>query len=229
MLVAPRLRMARLLAGEAVAELAEAARGVLLPYPRDLERYIKRYVSGAIRWVELLRAVEGSGLPYAGSWEWVEEPLLRRLRSLWERGFRLAVRCYGPSVGEEAERVAELLRQILRVRLRGEVDLEEWKRVLSGGRPVPLEEGFVTLSSKPVKGAAVVEAWRYPPPPTEALSANSVSPEAVKRYVNYIFDFIIPSGSLDEAYLRWLESQPGWRGAARRLRILAKKLGILKA
>ncbi len=227
MLVAPRLRMARLLAGEAVAELAEVARGVLLPYSQDLECHIRRYISGIIGWPELLRAVRGSGLPYAASWGWVEEPLLRRLRSLREKGFTLTVKCYGPSIGEEAALTTELLRQVLRVRLMGEVNLEEWKRLLNRGRHVPLEEGFVTLSSIPVKGAAVVKVWRYPPPPTDALSVDG--PEAVKRYVDYIFEYIIPSSSLDEAYLRWLRSQPNWREAASRLWALAKRLGILKA
>ena len=60
--------------------------------------------------------------------------------------------------------------------------------------------------------------------PTETLSADSLSLEAVKRHVGYVFDYVIPLSSLDEAYLRWLELQLGWGRAALGARIVTAKL-----
>ncbi len=221
-LVAPRLRLARLWAAEEIALAADELRGVLLPYPRDLGAPVRRYVRGASSWEDLVAEVRRLGLPYADVWSWTEEPLLRRLRSLWAGGFRLAVECYGSSLADEARATEELLRLLLRTRVTGKIDLAAWARLV-GGRP-PVREGYATLSLRAAGEAKVVE-WGYPMPPSDSLAPENLSEESVKRYVDYIFDYLMKARNPDEAYLMWLSRHNAELAAE--LAELAKTLGVL--
>jgi hypothetical protein len=221
-LVAPRLRLARLWAGEELALAADELEGVLLPYPRDLEAPVRRFVKGASSWEELVAEVRGLGLPYTDVWSWTEEPVLRRLRSLWFSGFRLGVECYGPPLSEEARATEELLRLLLRTRVTGKVDVAAWVKLLGGQTPV--REGYATLSLRSLGGARVVE-WRYPMPPSDSLSLESLSEESVKSYVSYVFDYLMKARNPDEAYLLWLNRN--FPSAAEELEKLAKTLGVV--
>jgi hypothetical protein len=222
-LVAPRLRLARLWAAEELALAADELEGVLLPYPRDLEAPVRRFIRGVSSWEELVAEVRRLGFPYTDVWSWTEEPLLRRLRSLWFSGFRLEIECYGPLLADEARATEELLRLLLRTRVTGKVDVAAWAKLL-GGLP-PVREGYATLSLRSLGGARVVE-WRYPMPPSDSLSLESLSEESVKSYVNYIFDFLMKARNPDEAYLLWLNCHSP--SAAQELEKLAKALGVIK-
>jgi len=222
-LVAPRLRMARLWAAEKLALYADELRGVLLPYPRELELPVRRFVRGIVEWEELVSRVRDMGLPYVDAWSWTEEPLLRTLRSLEGRGYRLAVECYGPPLRDDAESSWELTRLLLRTRVTGRVDLEAWRKLVSSGRP-PTREGYATVSLRPAEGATVL-AWEYPFPPGDALSAETLSEESVKALVDYVFNYLITTRNPDEAYVRWLSSVHGEVG--RELEALARALGLL--
>jgi hypothetical protein len=222
-LVAPRLRLARLWAAEEVALAADELKGVLLPYPRDLEAPVRRFVRGASSWEELVAEVRRLGLPYTDVWSWTEEPVLRRLKSLWASGFHLAVECYGPPLADEARATEELLRLLLRTRVTGKVDLSAWAKLV-GGQP-PVKEGYATLSLRAASGARVVE-WGYPMPPSDALGPENLSEESVKRYVDYIFDFLMRARNPDEAYLMWLSRHHGELAAE--LAELARALGVVK-
>ncbi|MCC6050819.1 MAG: hypothetical protein LM580_08935, partial [Thermofilum sp.] len=50
--------------------------------------------------------------------------------------------------------------------------------------------------------------------------------ESVKRYVDYIFDFLMRARNPDEAYLMWLSRHHGELAAE--LAELAKALGVVK-
>jgi len=221
-LVAPRLRLARLWAAEEIALTADELKGVLLPYPRDLEAPVRRFIRGASGWEDLVAEARRLGLPYADVWSWTEEPLLRRLRSLWASGFRLAIECYGSPLADEAKATEELLRLLLRTRVTGKVDLAAWAKLL-GGQP-PVREGYATLSLRSLGGARVVE-WRYPMPPSDSLSLESLSEESVKNYVNYVFEYLMKARNPDEAYLLWLNSH--FPSVAEELVKLAKTLGMV--
>lgn len=221
MLVAPRLRLARLWAAEELALIADELEGVLLPYPRELETPVRRFVKGVVGWEELVAKVRAIGLPYADVWSWTEEPLLRRLRTL-SLGSQLSIECYGPPLADEARATEELLRLLLRTRVTGKVDLEAWAKLVGGGGP-PLKSGYATLSLRAAEGASVIK-WEYPMPPSDLLSSESLSEESVREYVDYVFEYIMRASSPDEAYLRWLSVR--YRDVAEKLEKLAQVLGL---
>ena len=208
-LVAPRLRIARFLAGTALSGFAGKSRGVLLPYPRDIEEHVRDFVYGIIEWRRLLEKVKRAGMSYVRSWAWIEEPLLGKLRLLHELGAGFDVRCYGPSTMELFQLTGEILKLVFRVRVTGKVDLESWRRILKTEIKIPLREVYVTFSSVQPKihGVEVIDVWKYPIPPTERLSLETLSQDTVKNYVSYMFDYIIESKNVDEAYLKWLNDK----------------------
>mgnify|MGYP001626406308 CR=1 FL=1 len=222
-LAAPRLRLARLWAAEQLASLADEVRGVALPYPRELETPVRRFVQGLIGWEELVARVRREGLPYVDVWSWTEEPLLRGLRSLASSGYELRVECYGPPLAEEARASWELTRLILRVRVTGRVELEAWRGVVGSGS-APAREGFATLSLRPAGPRSIV--WGYPFPPSDALSAETLSEEGVRAMVDYIFRYVVTTSNPDEAYLRWLRGVDA--GLASELEELARTLGLVR-
>lgn len=224
MFVAPRLRMARLWAAEEIALTADELRGVLLPYPKELEPSVRRFVRGLIDWHELVSRARAAGLSYVDAWSWTEEPLLRRLKSLAAGGCQLAVECYGPPIREDAEASWELTRLLLRVRVTGKVDLEAWRRLLGTGRP-PVKEGYATLSLRVAEGAKV-SAWEYPLPPSDSLSSENLSEESIKALADYVFKYLVTTSNPDEAYIRWLSDTH--RELADELRALAATLGLLR-
>lgn len=204
--LAPRLRLARLrLAGMLSEKYADAGPRVALPCPPELERPLSLYARGLEGWSGLkLRLREALG-GFHGSWLWVEEPLVRALPLL-----KAEVRCYGPRASEFTKRGGELAVLAFRARARGEVSLEEWRRVLGGGAQAPdLSCCDVAVSSRRVEGQVNIEAWPYPYPPSESLDPSNLTREAVLEYVDYVFNYIVGSGSLDEAYLRWLGERRG--------------------
>lgn len=223
-IVAPRLRMARLWAAEEVAQAADDLSGVLLPYPRELQTPVRRYIEGLLDWTELVSRVRAMGLSYAGVWSWVEEPLLRRLRSLAAAGYNLKVDCYGLPLREEVEASWELTRLLLRVRVTGKVDLEAWRKLVGGGR-APVREGYVTLSLKPAEGVKV-SAWMYPMPPSDTLSAENLSVDGVKALAEYVFKYLVTTSNPDEAYVKWLSETH--RELSEELVLLARTLGVLR-
>ncbi|MCS7104348.1 MAG: hypothetical protein NZ954_02125 [Thermofilaceae archaeon] len=225
-IVASRLRLARLWAAEEIVLAADELKGVLLPYPSELERHVKGFVKGLTTWDDLVSAVRDSGLPYVDAWAWTEEPLLRRLRSLHASGFKLSIECYGPPIAVEAEASWELARQILRVRVTGKVDLEAWRKLV-GKREPPAKAGYATISLQPIEIARVT-AWEYPPPPTDSLSSRNLSEEQVMRMVNYIFNFVVTSRNPDEAYIRWLEELKYESSKINKLKSIALMLNIIE-
>ncbi len=225
-LAAPRLRLAKLWLAEKLAELAERLEGVLLPYPVDMVQRVKSFIQGSMSWEELVQAAASLGLAGASSWAYVEEPLLRMLKTLNMQGVPLKIKCYGPSVKEEAELAWELLRLLINARLRGVIDLEAWREVLPSS-PVPAEEGYATVTSRRVEGANVL-SWDHPFPPGEELTADNLTLESVREYVDYVFRYVMLSSNVDEAYLKWLESSEGRSERVRQLRSLAESLGIVR-
>lgn len=223
-LAAPRLRLARLWLAEKLAELADRLEGVMLPYPPDLMQHVRSYVKGLIRWEELVQAVISLGLANVNSWVYIEEPLLRMLRTLNIQGISLKIKCYGPSVKEEAELAWELLKLLINARLRSIIDLEAWRRVLPS-LPVPVEEGYATVTSRRVKGNNVLH-WHHPFPPSEEITAESLTPESLKEYIDYVFKYVLLSSNVDEAYLKWLENREGQSERLQQLWSLAESLGI---
>lgn len=225
-MAAPRLRLAKLWLAEKLAELADRLEGVLLPYPIDIAQRVSSYIKGSISWEELVQAAASLGLAGASSWAYVEEPLLRMLRTLNMQGIPLKIKCYGPSAEEEAELAWELLRLLINVRLRGVIDLEAWRKILPSS-PVPAEEGYATVTSRRVGGANVL-SWDYPFPPGEELTADNLTLESIKEYVDYVFRYVMLSSNVDEAYLKWLESREGRSERVQQLRSLAESLGIVR-
>lgn len=222
MLVAPRLRLARLWAAEELAFAADELKGVLLPYPRELEVPVRGFVKGLSTWEELVAEVRRLGLPYVDVWSWTEEPVLRRLKSLWAAGFHLAVECYGSTLADEARATEELLRLLLRTRVTGKVDVAAWAKLV-GGQP-PVREGYATLSVRAAEGGEV-RRWKYPMPPSDSLSPESLGVETVKSYVDYVFDYLMRARNPDEAYLMWLSNR--FQGLAAELKELARALGVV--
>ncbi|UNQ73447.1 hypothetical protein [Infirmifilum sp. NZ] len=89
------------------------------------------------------------------------------------------------------------------------MDLEEWRRLLEG-RP-SLDPGLydAVVSSTPIEGFESREVWGLPYPPSETLGSEPLTREAVQEYVDYLFNYVVRSRNLDEAYLRWLEERRG--------------------
>ena len=227
-IVAPRLRIARILVGETLLSFTEKVKGVLLPYPLELEPVLQRFVRGSIEWEEFLREVKEKDLLHTRSWLWIEEPLIKRLRLLRDLGIKLEVECYGLKVRVLTNLASELLRLTLRARLKGRVELERWRDILSRGVQVVLKDYYVTISSLEPRGVEgrVLNVWRYPLPPSEELSLSNLSEESVMRYVSYIFDYVMTSINVDEAYLKWLEGL-GLVDLASRLRSLLSASGMM--
>ncbi|MEM1568640.1 MAG: hypothetical protein QXI84_09180 [Thermofilaceae archaeon] len=223
-IVAPRIRMARLWAAEEVAQAADYLSGVLLPYPQELQTPVRRYVEGILDWEELVSRVRSMGLSYVDVWSWTEEPLLRRLRSLTAAGYKLKVECYGPPLREDAEASWEVTRLLLRVRVTGKVDLEAWRRLV-GRVKTPVKEGYATLSLKPAEGVKV-SAWMYPMPPSDTLSAENLSEESVRALADYVFKYLVATSNPDEAYVKWLSETH--RELSEELLPLARALGVLR-
>ena len=220
-IVAPRLRIARILVGEALLSFTGGVEGVLLPYPLELEPVLQRFVRGSIEWEEFLREVKEKDLLHTRSWLWIEEPLIKRLRLLRDLGIKLEVECYGLKVRVLTNLASELLRLTLRARLKGRVELECWRDMLSRRAQVVLKDYYITISSSELRDVQcrVLNVWRYPLPPSEELSLSNLSEESVMRYVSYIFDYVATSVNVDEAYLKWLEEQ-GLKDLASQLRSL---------
>lgn len=222
-LAAPRLRIARLWASEEIAFLADELRGVLLPYPKELEQPVRRFIEGLIDWNELVARVRKEGLPYVDAWSWTEEPLLRRLRSLVASGFDLRVECYGPPLKEDAEASWELTRLMLRTRVTGKVELEAWRKLVGSGS-APVKDEFVTLSLRPASGSRSI-VWSYPFPPNDTLTAETLSEERVREAVEYVFKYVVTTSNPDQAYLRWLSNVDA--KLASELEALARIIGLI--
>lgn len=205
-LLAPRLRLARIkLAGILGGEFAGEEPHVALPYPREIEKHLNLYARGIIDWDRLKTALHDLYGGFCGSWLWTEEPLLRTLPIA-----RARVKCYGASAAEYLRRGGDLAVLALKARVRGEVDLEEWRRAV-GGRPA-IDPGLydAVVSSTPMEGFENRDLWNLPYPPSETLG-SPLTREAVLEYVDYIFDYVVKSRNLDEAYLRWLGERRGLR------------------
>jgi len=204
-LLAPRLRLARLkLASVLSGELVGEKPLVALPYPREAEKPLNLYARGLIDWPRLKLALRDIYGDFYRSWLWIEEPLIRALPLAEAR-----VKCYGASHSEQVKRGGDLAVLAFRARVMGEVDLEEWRRLLEG-RP-SLDPGLydAVVSSTPIEGFESREVWGLPYPPTETLGSGPLTRQAVQEYVDYIFNYVVRSRNFDEAYLRWLEERKG--------------------
>ncbi|MEM3137549.1 MAG: hypothetical protein QW760_03450, partial [Thermofilaceae archaeon] len=120
----------------------------------------------------------------------------------------------------------ELLKLLINARLRSVIDLEAWRRVLPS-LPVPVEEGYATVTSRKVEGGNVLH-WHHPFPPSEEITADSLTLESLKEYIDYLFKYVMLSSNVDEAYLKWLESREGQSERLQQLRSLAESLGITR-
>lgn len=203
LLHAPRLRLARVKLAEKLLEM-ESVERVALPYPGDLERVLNLYSQGLVSWRRVVEEARERMPGYFRSWIWSEEPLLRALPLLGAR-----VKCYMPPSEKYFREASELALLAFRARVTGRIDLEEWRRVLKGDRAVPAEQVAIA-NSPPVEGVGL-DVWGLPYPPSEVLTAWSLSEEAVREYVDYVFTYIVHSKNLDEAYLKWLEERRGIR------------------
>jgi hypothetical protein len=205
-LLAPKLRLARMKLASTLMELAGEVEGIALPYPKELERVLSLYAKGVVGYQRLMEAIRESMQGFSSSWLWVEEPLLLALPRLGVR----RVLCYLRSAAEAFSSAAELVSLAFRARVTGRIDLEEWRKALRGG-DVEVREGYVTIASRAPQGLQARDTWGLPYPPAEALDPANLSEEAVKEYVDYVFNYITRSRNLDEAYLRWLEEKKGLR------------------
>ncbi len=206
-LLAPRLRLARVKLADAISrEFAGDRVAIALPYPPELERQLNLYSRGLLDWTRLKLSLRDLYGDFYRSWLWTEEPLLRALPVVGA-----SVKCYGSRAAEYTKRGGDLAVLAFKARVRGEIDLEEWRRVV-GGKPA-LEPGpyDVVVSSAPVEGFESRDVWGLPYPPSETLSSSTLTREAVLEYVDYVFNYIVKSRNLDEAYLRWLEERRGIR------------------
>uniref|UniRef100_A0A7J3X6X6 Uncharacterized protein n=1 Tax=Thermofilum pendens TaxID=2269 RepID=A0A7J3X6X6_THEPE len=185
-------------------ELAGELEGIVLPYPKELERVLNLYARGVVGYQRLVEAIRESMQGFSSSWLWVEEPLLLALPRLGVR----RVLCYLRSAAEVFSSAAELVSLAFRARVTGRIDLEEWRKAL-GSISVEVKEGYVTVASRAPRGLHAQDTWGLPYPPAETLDPASLSEEAVREYVEYVFNYITRSRNLDEAYLRWLEEKKG--------------------
>ncbi|QOJ79074.1 hypothetical protein IG193_00990 [Infirmifilum lucidum] len=206
-LLAPRLRLARVkLASTISREFASGEVVIALPYPPELEKQLNLYSKGLINWTRLKLSLRNLYGDFYRSWLWVEEPLLRAMPVIGAK-----VKCYGSRASEYTKRGGDLAVLAFKARARGEINLEEWRKVVEG-RPL-LEPGpyDVVVSSAPMEGFENRDLWGLPYPPSEALGSSPLTREAVLEYVDYVFNYIVKSRNLDEAYLRWLEERKGVR------------------
>ncbi|MCC6003496.1 MAG: hypothetical protein LM590_04070 [Thermofilum sp.] len=213
-LLSPKLRLARLSVAERLASLMEEFRGIFLPYPRELGKALNAYARGVLDWRGVFEEVKSLMPGFFRGWLWVEEPLIRSLRMLGKE-----VRCYGDASAQLLARSGKYLSLLLRARVSGRIDLEEWRRVL-GEEKVPVAEGYVTVSSRRVEGAENIDSWGLPFPPTDDVDV--VTREKVSEIVDYVFNFVVVAENLDAAYLKWLEVKKGIKRAD-----LWELLGIL--
>lgn len=206
--------MARLKLSEKLLDLGEEIRGVYVPYPREMERVVNLYARGEVGWDRVVEEARRGMPEFYRGWLWVEEPLIRSLRVLGAR-----VACYGDKLEGLYRSAGEFLSALLRVRVTGEVRLEEWRKLLSRSE-VPVREGYVTVSSFSVPGATNVDVWGLPYPPTDEPDVGSEG--WVRELVEYVFDYLVTSRNVDEAYVKWLRERRGVRA-----RELEEMLSIL--
>jgi len=202
-LLSPKLRLARLNLAEKLLDLSEEFRGVHLPYPKELEKSLNAYARGIIDWRSIVEEVKRLMPGFARGWLWVEEPLIRSLRFLGKD-----VKCYGDSSLELVSRSGKYLSLLFRVHVTKQIDLEEWRQ-LFGREKVPLDENYVTVASKSVEGARNIDTWGLPYPPTEDI--DPLTKEKILELTEYVFNYILTSKNLDDAYLKWLEEKKGVR------------------
>jgi hypothetical protein len=215
-LLSPKLRLARLNLAEKLLDLSEEFRGVYLPYPKELEKSLNAYARGIIDWRSIVEEVKTLMPGFARGWLWVEEPLIRSLRLLGKD-----VRCYGDSSLDLVSRSGKYLSLLFRARVSKQIDLEEWRQLFRGEK-VPLDENYVTVASRSVEGARNIDTWGLPYPPTEDMDQPTI--EKISALIEYVFNYILPSKNLDDAYLRWLEEKKGVRKTElRRLLELVEK------
>lgn len=204
--LAPRLRLARLKLANILLEHSGMFEGVALPCPRELERVLNLYVRGTVGFQRVVDSVRGVLQGFSSSWLWVEEPLLLALPRLGVK----VVACYLRSASEALASAMDLVSLAFRGRVSGKFNVEEWRKTVSG-EGIEAREGWAAIASRSVKGVEASDVWGLPYPPPEALSPEDVSEEKIKEYIDYIFDYILVSHNLDEAYLRWLEERRGIR------------------
>ncbi|MEZ0346304.1 MAG: hypothetical protein ABWK01_07125 [Infirmifilum sp.] len=204
-LSAPRLRMARLKLANRLLDRTEAFSGVALPYPKELESILNLYAKGTVSFQRVVEVVRDVFRGHASGWLWVEKPLLLVLPQLGAR-----VECYLRTAGELLSHYSELLALTLRTRITGKIKLDEW-RMFSTRAEVTPRKGWITIVNGMPRSTHAVDVWKLPYPPPETLDARTITDEAVKEYVDYVFNYIVQSRNLDEAYLKWLEERKNIR------------------
>ncbi|GEM_PF-3586032 len=226
-LYTPRLKIARLFAASLILGRAERISLLALPYPKEMEEALEKFVKGLVSWSSFqLRVVNFMG-SYGRSWLNLEEPLLLGLKLAFEKNPNLKLLLYGSLEKEDLKYrvVSELAALALRARITGRVDVEEWRRVLSWFRKIPPElqiearQAVVIIESKShvPRGAILVEALPgYVESPIEKLFSSRISEQIVGEYVEYILDYLAKYPSIDCAYFKWVKDK-GFKGVIAQL------------
>ncbi len=213
----PRLRLARAQALGALANISDKARGLALPYPVELARTVRAYVKGKVSWEDVkLRLRRLLGV-YGGIWLKIEEPLLRGLKELGFADLVFTARARGIVKGFTS--ALELLAYALRLRLGAAVNpsevysLTHRLRPYIGFEPGLAARGYAVIVDSLRIAQVLAESFRlvnvmpgYVETPLEELiwAGRGEVLEALRRYTNFVFNYLTTSRDLDEAYLRWV-------------------------
>ena len=203
-LLSPRIRLGRFKLANKLLEEELSPEVLQLPYPKELERVLNLYVKGVLgvhRVFEYVREVLGE---FASSWLWIEEPLILSLPRIGVK----RILCYLRDAADAIANASQLVSLAFRVRVGGKINLEEWRKTLTDSY-METREGWVTVANSFKVAPRAVDTWGLPYPPPERLDPDNITEEDVREYVEYIFNYIVNSRNVDEAYLRWLNEKKG--------------------
>jgi len=219
-LYTPRLKIARLFAASLVLGRAEEIELLVLPYPREIKMELEKFTRSIISWKYLQKRIIELMGSYGYSWLDIEEPLFLGLKLIRERNPKLDLYLYR-SIGDEDEKyriTSDLLALALKYRVTGKIEVEEWRRVLSGYRRKRVEVGdkraIIIIEDKlqAPSGSILIEALPgYIESPLDKLFSSPVSEQIIKEYIEYVTEYLAKYSSIDYAYFKWLKDK-GFQG-----------------